>query len=204
MLFFPLKIGSQKSPRSRRQRTTSMNQSSKKTSAESVLRTQHRTIYTAGRPPWYNTAGQQVEPFVIGTQSKRTCNKLTFLIALELIGICGGSASGKTTVATKIIEYLGVPWVTLLSMDSFYKVLNEKQHDIAHRNEYNFDHPDAFDFDLLVETLQRLKEGRKVEVPIYNFVTHARELRTVRLSKEATRRNVTAIYLHRKPCTVRT
>lgn len=95
-------------------------------------------------------------------------------------GICGGSASGKTTVAAKIIEYLGVPWVTLLSMDSFYKVLNEKQHEIADRNEYNFDHPDAFDFDLLCETLERLKEGRKVEVPIYNFVTHAREARTVR------------------------
>lgn len=64
-------------------------------------------------------------------------------------------------------------------MDSFYKVLNEKQHNVAHHNEYNFDHPDAFDFDLLSETLQRLKEGRKVEVPIYNFVTHAREARTV-------------------------
>lgn len=64
-------------------------------------------------------------------------------------------------------------------MDSFYKVLNEKQHEIADRNEYNFDHPDAFDFDLLIVTLQRLKEGRKVEVPIYNFVTHSRELRTV-------------------------
>lgn len=94
-------------------------------------------------------------------------------------GICGGSASGKTTVAEKIIEYLGVPWVTLLSMDSFYKVLNEKQHDIADRNEYNFDHPDAFDFELMFQTLQRLKEGRKVEVPIYNFVTHSRESRTV-------------------------
>lgn len=65
-LYLKSDLGSQKSPRSRRQRTTSMNQSSKKTSAESVLRTQHRTIYTAGRPPWYNTAGQQVEPFVIG------------------------------------------------------------------------------------------------------------------------------------------
>lgn len=95
------------------------------------------------------------------------------------LGICGGSASGKTTVAEKIIESLGVPWVTLLSMDSFYKVLNEKQHEIADRNEYNFDHPDAFDFDLLILTLQRLKEGRKVEVPIYNFVTHSRESRTV-------------------------
>lgn len=96
-----------------------------------------------------------------------------------MAGICGGSASGKTTVAEKIIECLGVPWVTLLSMDSFYKVLNAEQHELAHRNEYNFDHPDAFDFDLLFTTLQRLKEGRKVEVPIYNFVTHSRESRTV-------------------------
>lgn len=99
-------------------------------------------------------------------------------------GICGGSASGKTTVAEKIIEYLGVPWVTLLSMDSFYKVLNEEQHELADKNEYNFDHPDAFDFDLLFATLQRLKEGRKVEVPIYNFVTHSRENRTVTPAKK--------------------
>ncbi|XP_067207428.1 uridine-cytidine kinase-like 1 isoform X2 [Linepithema humile] len=154
----PPSTGSQKSPRSRRQRTTSMSQSSKKTSAESILRSKTRTIYTAGRPPWYNSAGQQVEPFVIG--------------------ICGGSASGKTTVATKIIESLDVPWVTLLSMDSFYKVLNEKQHEMAAHNEYNFDHPDAFDFELLKTTLQRLKECRMVEVPIYNFVTHRRESRT--------------------------
>lgn len=96
-----------------------------------------------------------------------------------VLGICGGSASGKTTVAEKIIESLGVPWVTLLSLDSFYKVLNEKQHETADKNEYNFDHPDAFDFDLLIATLQMLKEGRKVEVPIYNFVTHSREMRTV-------------------------
>lgn len=65
---FPIKIGSQKSPRSRRQRTTSLNQTSQKTAAESIIRTQHRTIYTAGRPPWYNTEGQKVEPFVIGKQ----------------------------------------------------------------------------------------------------------------------------------------
>lgn len=46
-------------------------------------------------------------------------------------------------------------------------------------NEYNFDHPDAFDIDLLVDVLKKLKEGRKVEVPIYNFVTHGREAQTV-------------------------
>ena len=52
-----------------------------------------------------------------------------------MIGVCGGSASGKTTVANKIISELGVPWVTLLSMDSFYKVLNENQHQQAALNE---------------------------------------------------------------------
>ena len=63
-----------------------------------------------------------------------------------MIGICGGSASGKTTVANKIITSLDVQWVTLLSMDSFYKVLTEEQHLQAARNEYNFDHPGTFTF----------------------------------------------------------
>ncbi|XP_063893093.1 uridine-cytidine kinase-like 1 isoform X1 [Helicoverpa armigera] len=148
-----------KSPRARRVRTTSMSQSNKRTTAESILHADRRTIYTAGRPPWYNcTGGQEVEPF--------------------LIGICGASASGKTTVAAKIIESLNIPWVTIVSMDSFYKVLNEKQHQAATRNEYNFDHPDAFDIELLISVLQRLREGKKVEVPIYNYVTHSRENRT--------------------------
>jgi uridine kinase len=117
-----------------------------------------KTLSLSGRPPWYNTMGVQVEPFVIG--------------------ICGGSASGKTTVAQKIIECLDVPWVTLLSMDCFYKILNRKQHEAAERNEYNFDHPDAFDFELMLDVLKKLKEGRKVEVPVYNFCTHAREAHT--------------------------
>ncbi|XP_018911744.1 uridine-cytidine kinase-like 1 isoform X1 [Bemisia tabaci] len=147
-----------KSPRTARKRTTSVNLSHKKTSAESVLRSHKRTIYTAGRPPWYNSDGDYVRPFIIG--------------------ICGGSASGKTTVATKIIEELDIHWVTLLSMDSFYKVLNEEQHKKSALNEYNFDHPDAFDFDLLLQTLQRLKDGKNVNVPVYNFVTHTRESKT--------------------------
>lgn len=61
-------------------------------------------VYTKGRPPWYDRAGRTLkEPYVIG--------------------ICGGSASGKTTVAKRIIERLEMPWVTVLSMDSFYKVV---------------------------------------------------------------------------------
>ncbi|KAB7495566.1 Uridine-cytidine kinase-like 1 [Armadillidium nasatum] len=148
--------GPVRSPRMRRQRTSSQSTSSK--SREPILRGLRRTIYTAGRPPWYDCQGQLVEPFVIG--------------------ICGGSASGKTTVARKIIEELDVPWVTLLSLDSFYKVLSAKQHESAARNEYNFDHPDAFDFELVVKTIKRLKDGKKVDVPIYNFLTHRREVRT--------------------------
>ena len=88
------------------------------TEREPIIRAPKRTIYTAGRPPWYDSQGQQVEPFVIG--------------------ICGGSASGKTTVANKIISELDVPWVTLLSMDSFYKVLNENQHRQAAINEVRY------------------------------------------------------------------
>lgn len=98
------------------------------------------------------------------------------------LGICGGSASGKTTVSKNIIEALDVPWVTLLSMDSFYKVLNPEQQELAKKNEYNFDHPDAFDFELLIDTLRKLKDGKRVEVPVYNFVTHRREKFTVKLN----------------------
>ena len=95
--------------------TSSVKISPPSTEREPIIRAPKRTIYTAGRPPWYDSQGQQVEPFVIG--------------------VCGGSASGKTTVANKIISELDVPWVTLLSMDSFYKVLNEDQHRQAAINE---------------------------------------------------------------------
>ena len=67
-------------------------------------------------------------------------------------------------------------------MDSFYKVLSEESHELAALNEYNFDHPDAFDFELLVKTLRRLKAGKRVEVPIYNFVvviSHVFILKTI-------------------------
>ncbi|CAL8250361.1 unnamed protein product [Arctogadus glacialis] len=120
-----------------------------------LLRTGTRTIYTAGRPPWYDQHGaQSKEAFVIG--------------------LCGGSASGKTTVANNIIEALDVPWVVLLSMDSFYKVLCEEDQALAASNDYNFDHPGAFDFELLVATLRKLKKGKSVKIPVYDFTTHKR------------------------------
>uniref|UniRef100_A0A665TRM2 Uridine-cytidine kinase n=1 Tax=Echeneis naucrates TaxID=173247 RepID=A0A665TRM2_ECHNA len=121
-----------------------------------LLRTGTRTIYTAGRPPWYDEHGaQSKEAFVIG--------------------LCGGSASGKTTVANKIIEALDVPWVVLLSMDSFYKVLSPEEQALAASNDYNFDHPAAFDCELLVTTLRKLKQGKSVKIPVYDFTTHRRQ-----------------------------
>ncbi|XP_043945817.1 uridine-cytidine kinase-like 1 isoform X2 [Protopterus annectens] len=137
--------------RATRKRTTSQCKSE-----PPLLRTSKRTIYTAGRPPWYNEHG---------TQSKEAF----------IIGLCGGSASGKTTVARKIIEALDVPWVVLLSMDSFYKVLTDEQQVLAASHDFNFDHPDAFDFDLIRSTLWKLKQGKSVKIPVYNFTTHSRE-----------------------------
>ncbi|XP_052539549.1 uridine-cytidine kinase-like 1 isoform X4 [Tympanuchus pallidicinctus] len=141
-------VGSSKPPR---KRTTSQCKSE-----PPLLRTSKRTIYTAGRPPWYNEHG---------TQSKEAF----------VIGLGGGSASGKTTVATMIIEALDVPWVVLLSMDSFYKVLTKQQQEQAASNDFNFDHPDAFDFDLIIATLKKLKQGKSVKIPIYDFTTHSRK-----------------------------
>ncbi|GAB1287347.1 Uridine-cytidine kinase-like 1 [Apodemus speciosus] len=141
-------VGTGRSPR---KRTTSQCKSE-----PPLLRTSKRTIYTAGRPPWYNEHG---------TQSKEAF----------AIGLGGGSASGKTTVARMIIEALDVPWVVLLSMDSFYKVLTQQQQEQAACNNFNFDHPDAFDFDLIISTLKKLKQGRSVQVPIYDFTTHSRK-----------------------------
>jgi len=113
------------------------------------------TVYKQGRPAWYDATGEvKTGAFVIG--------------------IAGGSASGKTTVAKRIIDEINVPWVALLSQDSFYKVLNEEEIKAAHNNDFDFDAPDAIDMELLCETIKKLKEGERVKVPVYDFTTHSR------------------------------
>lgn len=124
-----------------------------------ILRSENnKTIYTAGRPPWYDTKGDFSEAFVIG--------------------ICGGSASGKTTVAKTIIEQLNIPWVVWLSMDCFYKDLNEEELQLAAQNEWNFDAPASFDLDYCVEKLRDLKSGKAIDCPQYDFNTHKRTQNT--------------------------
>ncbi|XP_022356231.1 uridine-cytidine kinase 1 isoform X4 [Enhydra lutris kenyoni] len=97
-----------------------------------------------------------------------------------LIGVSGGTASGKSTVCEKIMELLGQNEVdhrqrklVILSQDRFYKVLTPEQKAKALKGQYNFDHPDAFDNDLMHRTLKNIVEGKTVEVPTYDFVTHS-------------------------------
>ncbi|KAF9386989.1 Uridine-cytidine kinase-like 1 [Podila verticillata] len=114
----------------------------------------NHVIATEGRPPWYRSDGQNCDCYIVG--------------------IAGGSASGKTSVAQRIIKNLNVPWVVLLSMDSFYKDLTPEEDEIARRNDWDFDSPNSYDYDLLLETITKLKQGRTVNVPIYDFETHKR------------------------------
>ncbi|KAL8950652.1 MAG: hypothetical protein Q9222_003336 [Ikaeria aurantiellina] len=93
----------------------------------------------------------------------------------SIIGVAGSSGSGKTSLAHAIVSSLNLPWVVIMSMDSFYKILTPEQHTLAHRNEYDLDAPTAIDFDLMVERLRDLKEGRRAEIPVYSFEQHQRQ-----------------------------
>ena len=93
-----------------------------------------------------------------------------------VLGIAGGTASGKTTVARKIHEAFASR-VAFIDQDSYYRPLDHLS--LEERREVNFDHPDAFDSDLLVEHVKALKAGTSVEKPVYDFVSSTRQPRTV-------------------------
>ncbi|KAF2459038.1 uridine kinase family-domain-containing protein [Lineolata rhizophorae] len=92
----------------------------------------------------------------------------------SLIGIAGSSGSGKTSLALAIVASLNLPWVVILSMDSFYNPLTPDQSVKAFNNEFDFDAPEAIDFDLLLQKLKDIKSGKKTEIPIYSFEKHQR------------------------------
>lgn len=110
--------------------------------------------WVSGRAPWYDTANRRIEPV--------------------LVGVTGGTTSGKTSICEAIVKSMNIPLIVLLSMDRFYKSLNDKDILKANNDTYNFDHPDAFDMDLFVDTLIKLKNGTVVDVPKYDFITHQR------------------------------
>ncbi len=94
-----------------------------------------------------------------------------------IIGIAGGTGSGKTTVVQQIVEELPADEVCIISQDSYYKDTSHLS--LEERVKINFDHPQAIDFDLLVSHLKELKDGNSFEQPVYSFVDHNRTGETV-------------------------
>ena len=96
-----------------------------------------------------------------------------------VIGIAGGTGSGKTTVVRKIVESLPTGEVVVLPQDSYYK--DSSHVPVEERQFINFDHPDAFEWSLLSEQLAMLKEGKAIEQPTYSYITCTRQPETIHI-----------------------
>lgn len=99
-----------------------------------------------------------------------------------IIGICGGTGSGKTTVVNKILDILPVDHVAILSQDSYYK--DNSNISLEERKHINFDHPDSIEFDLLYKHLNELKKGNSIEKPIYSYITCTRSSETIHIDSK--------------------
>jgi uridine kinase len=98
-----------------------------------------------------------------------------------IIGIAGGTGSGKTTVARRVASALADSSVAFVEMDSYYR--NHIGLSMRELNQINWDHPDAFDFDLFVEHLDAMSNGLPIDKPIYDYAIHARSAESVRIAK---------------------
>lgn len=96
-----------------------------------------------------------------------------------IIGIAGGTGSGKTTVARAILDTLGAEHVTLISQDAYYR--DQSELPFEQRQYQNYDHPDSFDNDLLREHLALLRQGQAIAMPIYDFKSHNRRPESIHI-----------------------
>lgn len=96
-----------------------------------------------------------------------------------IIGIGGGSGSGKTTIALAVVEAIGTDAVTLIQHDAYYRDLTHLP--VEARSKVNYDHPDSLETNLLVRHLTELRAGSAIERPVYDFTVHNRAAETVRL-----------------------
>lgn len=106
-------------------------------------------------------------------------NEKSQYIIMLIIGIAGGTGSGKTTVALKIMQSLKGEDVLLLSQDSYYKDSSDVP--VEKRQDINFDHPDAFDWKLLNEQMHLLIKGKSIEQPTYSYITCTRQDKTIHI-----------------------
>lgn len=94
-----------------------------------------------------------------------------------IIGVGGGSGSGKTTVVSKIVEGIGRDQIVLIEHDSYYRDLSHLP--LSERVKQNFDHPASLETELLIRHLDALKSGYKIDIPVYDFVEHTRSPESV-------------------------
>jgi len=99
-----------------------------------------------------------------------------------VIGIAGGTGSGKTTVANVVLNRVGTSSIALVPHDAYYKDLQNLP--VVQRDQVNFDHPASLDTELMIEHLHALKAGQAVEIPIYDFTTHSRTGRTTHVEPQ--------------------
>lgn len=96
-----------------------------------------------------------------------------------IVGIAGGSASGKTTIVNRIREQFGDD-IVVISHDSYYKAHNDLSYD--ERSRLNYDHPSSFDTELLIRDVMKLKNGEEVDIPVYDYAIHNRSDQTVHVT----------------------
>ena len=98
-----------------------------------------------------------------------------------LIGIAGGTGSGKTSIAKELSSNFSKSDIILIEQDSYYKDLSDIS--ISEREKINFDHPNSIDFSLMIKHLENLKSGIETKIPIYDFATHTRKKSTKTINK---------------------
>ncbi len=99
-----------------------------------------------------------------------------------VIGIAGGTGSGKTTVANVILERVGAKHIAYLPHDAYYKDIRDLP--TAQRDMINFDHPNSLDTDLMIKHIQKLKIGQSIDLPVYDFKTHSRTTQTIEIQSQ--------------------
>lgn len=129
----------------------------KRTPIDVTFQPKKNTVLVShGRPPWYGEDGHRISDAFV-------------------VGIAGGSGSGKTHVARQIVRALGsIPSVVILSQDSFYKHHTPEELALAHASAFDFDHPDSIDMPLFAACLADLKACQQSNIPVYSFTTHQR------------------------------
>jgi uridine kinase len=97
-----------------------------------------------------------------------------------IIGIAGGTGSGKTTVVKEITKQLNNEAITIISQDAYYR---DNEHlPLEERQKMNFDHPDSVEFELLIDHIKKLRKGKKIEQPIYSYLTCTRADETITIA----------------------